>query len=277
MSGFVIQQATIEEMSFFIDAARREGWNPGMDDATPFYKTDPTGFFIGKLNHDPIGCISTVAYNHSYGFLGFYIVLPPFRSQGYGLKLWNHGISYLGERSMGLDGVVDQQDNYRKSGFQFYYNNIRYKGQIKGQANSSLKKIKDVSFEELNQYDSKVCGFDRTSFLKNWIWMPNSYGLVKVDEKMRGYGVIRKCATGYKIGPLFADNIDTAKEILLGLAAPFKKEDIFLDLVQIHKDSFKLVEAFNLEKVFETARMYKGTPPAQKMDHIYGVTTFELG
>jgi hypothetical protein len=29
--------------------------------------------------------------------------------------------------------------------------------------------------------------------------------------------------------------------------------------------------------VFETARMYTGTPPRGRLDACYGVTTFELG
>jgi len=32
-----------------------------------------------------------------------------------------------------------------------------------------------------------------------------------------------------------------------------------------------------MSMVFETARIYKGTPPAVKLDQIYGITSFELG
>lgn len=35
--------------------------------------------------------------------------------------------------------------------------------------------------------------------------------------------------------------------------------------------------AHGLQPVFETARMYTAAPPAQPIDRLYGVTTFELG
>ncbi len=82
-----IHLATLQDMDFLLSSAAAEGWNPGVSDAVPFYFTDPNGFFVEKLHNIPIGCISAIAYNDFYGFLGFYIVLPKYRSQGYGMKL----------------------------------------------------------------------------------------------------------------------------------------------------------------------------------------------
>ena len=38
-----------------------------------------------------------------------------------------------------------------------------------------------------------------------------------------------------------------------------------------------LIQEFQLKPIFQTARMYKGVPPKQDLDKVYGVTTFELG
>ena len=37
--------------------------------------------------------------------------------------------------------------------------------------------------------------------------------IFKIDNKLQGYGVIRKCYQGYKIGPLFADNAKIAETL----------------------------------------------------------------
>ncbi len=44
----------------------------------------------------------------------------------YGVEPWNSW------RTIGLDGVLAQQENYRKSGFQLAYRNIRYCGTFTG-------------------------------------------------------------------------------------------------------------------------------------------------
>jgi hypothetical protein len=65
----------------------------------------PRGFFIGELDGQPVSCISCVAYDGSFGFVGLYIVQPALRGRGYGLQTWRAGMAHLGTRNFGLDGV----------------------------------------------------------------------------------------------------------------------------------------------------------------------------
>ena len=65
-----------------------------------------------------------------FGFLGFYLARPEHRGKGYGLEIWKAGMDYMGARNVGLDGVVAQQDNYRRSGFVYAYGNVRYEGAL---------------------------------------------------------------------------------------------------------------------------------------------------
>ncbi len=50
-----------------------------------------------ELNNELIGCISAIAYDNAYGFIGFYIVVPEYRGKGFGLQLWNYSMNYLGK------------------------------------------------------------------------------------------------------------------------------------------------------------------------------------
>ena len=125
---YQIRGMTRNEVDTAIEWAAAEGWNPGLHDATCFFAADPDGFLAGLLDDELVATISVVKYGTSFGFLGLYIVKPTYRGRGYGLGLWNAGIEYLEQRTIGLDGVVAQQDNYRRSGFAFAYRNIRYQG-----------------------------------------------------------------------------------------------------------------------------------------------------
>lgn len=115
----------LEEIALAIDWAAAEGWNPGLSDAACFTVIDPGGFLVAECDSEPVATVSCVNYDDRFAFLGFYIVRPDMRGHGYGLQLWQAAMVHAGSRIVGLDGVVAQQDNYRKSGFSFAYANIR--------------------------------------------------------------------------------------------------------------------------------------------------------
>lgn len=275
---FEIRRMKPEELTLAADWAAAEGWNPGLNEAACFYAADPEGFFLGLLDGEPIATISGVAYDESFGFLGFYIVKPGYRGQGYGLRIWQACMDYLDTRNVGLDGVVDQQDNYRKSGFRLAYNNVRYEGVGKAGARADVVPIAELPFEEIEGYDRACFPAPRRRFLEAWLSMPESSALgVQWGGRLAAYGVIRRCRAGHKIGPLFADDAEAAETLLNALSATAPGETIYLDIPDINVEARALVDRHGMRPVFETARMYTGQQPEIDLARVYGVTTFELG
>src|SRR5215471_9005390 len=126
---FVVRRMKEADLAIALGWAAAEGWNAGLNDAHCFYAADQEGFLVGELDGAPIGCVSAVRYGLGFGFLGLYIVKAEHRGQGFGLRLWRAAMNRLGDRVVGLDGVVAQQENYRKSGFQLAFRNIRQRGE----------------------------------------------------------------------------------------------------------------------------------------------------
>ena len=261
--------------------AGKEGWNPGLHDAECFYNIDPKGFFIGFLDEIPVSCISAVSYKGKFGFIGFYITTPKYRGKGYGLQVWNKAIEHLKNQNIGLDGVVEQQRNYKKSSFKFAYNNARYLLYSKKfkTTDLTLKPAKEVSFNKLIDYDKKHFFTERSRFLKYWITQPECQTLVKIrNNQIQGFGMIRKCYKGYKIGPLFADNFIIAESLLRSLINKVRaNSQVTIDIPEINKDAARLVNKHKMEKVFSTARMYTKKAPKLPINNIFGITTYEVG
>lgn len=278
---FKIRVMRREEIDIAIDWAANEGWNPGLHDADCFYTADQTGFLIGLLGDEPIAIISVVKYGTTFAFLGFYIVKPEYRGKGYGIKIWNAGMNSLVGRTVGLDGVVAQQDNYKKSGFKLAYRNIRYEGISRKTSllSPEIIPLTSIPFEELYEYDKPFFPDNRRNFLKCWVNQPESCAFViKQKDELKGYGVIRLCRNGYKIGPLFADNTDLAEKLFSALTSSVPHgSKIFIDTPEVNNNAVDLAKRNGMSLSFETARMYRGEFPNLPIEKIFSVTSFELG
>jgi Acetyltransferase (GNAT) domain/Acetyltransferase (GNAT) family len=278
---FSIRGMKRSEIDMAIDWAEAEGWNPGIHDSDCFYAADPNGFLIGLLDNKPVAMVSAVAYGDSYGFMGFYIVKPGVRNRNYGVQLWDAGLRYLENRCIGLDSVRPDLVSHKKPEFKPAYTNYRFKW-IKGEQFDVALEVTELSqssFSMVTAYDCEVFGFQRETFLKCWISRPGTraLGIIK-DDKLSGYGVIRECREGFKIGPLFADNAEFARALFEALTIDVKKGlQIYLDTPERNPEAVIIAQSYGMTEVFRTTRMYNRQEPTFPLDKWFGVTSFELG
>lgn len=285
MSSLEIRPASEDAFRVAIDWAASEGWNPGLDDLSVFHGADPDGFLMGFIDGTPVSSISVVRYGTHYGFLGFYIVRPDVRGSGVGIATWHAGMAHLQGRTIGLDGVVDQQDNYKKSGFVFAGRNVRYSGVPDRAPTVSPITVHEATSEHLQalvDFDQTYFPASRSTFIKSWILSETPSGrttrLTLKNDRVSGYGVIRPCISGYKIGPLFAETEAIAQALVAELCASTDKgSEVTIDIPEDNPAAVRLAQSLNLTPVFETARMYKGAPPVLPINNIFGITSFELG
>jgi len=152
-----------------LEWAAAEGWNPGVEDAAAFLSADESGFLLGTVDKMPISAISVVKYNPNDSFLGLYLCHPDYRGQGFGLAIWRAGLTSLGDRSIGLDGVVAQQQNYTRSGFHLAYRNIRYAGSISNTGYSDeYTEILAAQQADCVALDALVSGTTRNAYMRSW-------------------------------------------------------------------------------------------------------------
>src|SRR5579871_5225148 len=231
MAEFSIRPMKRADLDHAFTWSIREGWNIGVYDHDGFYAADPAGFFLGELDGEPIGSVCGVAYGDSFGFIGIYIVRSEFRGQGYGLPLFQAAMAHLGDRNVGLDGVLAQQENYRRSGFRLAYRNIRYQGLGGGEIPTGCTPLEEIPFPLVEAYDRRHFPAPRTRFLEPWLRQPDSVALgVLRNGELTGYGRIRRFVNGYSIAPLFADDPETADLLFRALRAQRPDQTVFLDV-----------------------------------------------
>ncbi|MBN9086907.1 MAG: GNAT family N-acetyltransferase [Reyranella sp.] len=281
MSGFEIATASADDVLRIMGWAKDEGWNPANTDWIAFHAADPGAFLMGRLEGEPVACISVVRYGAGFGFLGCYIARPVVRGRGYGIEIWNAGMKRLDGRNVGLDGVPAQQANYRKSGYRLAWNNARHEGMPAAApmpAGIGIVDARSLPFDKLAAYDRRFFPEPRDSFLAPWITAPERTARVALkDGEIVGFGVTRAAVTASRIGPLYAASPELAAALIGELAAAIPGRPVAVDMPDFNAPGIRLAEQLGLKPAFETARMYTGPDPAIDRAGLFGVTSLEFG
>lgn len=283
-----IQEMDEQELKMVLGWAKDEGWNPGRYDYAPYHAQDRHGFLLLRLNDKPVGAISVVKYSETFSFIGLFIVLAEHRGKGLGTQLWNKAIEKIATNSaLGLYAVPKQISRYQRAGLTGHHYNHRYEltrsssinveNKIEHSANSA-----DM-YQGLLHYDCRMWGASRKNMFDALLVQQSVFAFVTTDRNtgaVNGYGLIRPCVEGFRIGPIYADTKDSAKvlgEALITRAG--NNNRIMFDIPSNNPFSTAFADYFNLERVdaLDTLAMYKGDMNHQQEQYCYGVASLELG
>ena len=272
-----VRGMTLRDLERVLDWAAAEGWNPGLDDAEAFFAADPDGFFLAEDNGAPVAAISVVNHSEEFAFLGLYICQPSHRGRGIGYALWQHAMEHAGHRTVGLDGVPDQQRNYVRSGFVHAGATTRYSGRIPGVAHDHIREATAADIPGLVEVEARTAGWRKQSYLSAWFKNTPQRKTYILEKKGRfeGMATVRACRSGAKIGPLIAESESAARALMRHASAAFD-DTLIIDVPSASGVLQNLCKAERFTPSFHTARMYRGQArlPDEKL---YAVGTLELG
>lgn len=275
-----IRVLTLPEVEDLIGWAALEGWNPGHGDAVAFRAADPDDFIGCFVEGRFAAGISAVRYGTGFGFIGLYICHPDFRGQGRGRLVWDAGMAHLGGRVIGLDGVLEQQANYARMGFEPAYDTVRWSIErmpALARADAVCHAVGAADVADILAFDRSFFPEARENFLTGWLQPPRRAFVCRREAAVAGYAVVRSCLSGHKIGPLFATDGRTAEDLLQVCLANLGGAEIHLDVPDYQQGFRYLLERLGFKPGFKTARMYRGAPPLVQKAGVYAITTLELG
>ena len=172
-----------------------------------------------------VGCIAAVSYGGRFGFIGLYIVVAGIprarrRPQALGCR---HGAP--GRPRVGLDGVPAQQSYYRRNGFRLAWQNARFVGPARPLGAPEAGRDRSARRcrfpRDLRRRRARVSGAARglPALLD-----PHARcvaGLAWIEQgRLIGWGLVRRCREGHKIGPLVADRPAAADAPVPGAGRP---------------------------------------------------------
>ncbi|MCL1804849.1 MAG: GNAT family N-acetyltransferase [Clostridiales bacterium] len=275
-----IRNLSLQEMVFPMEVAYKEGWNPGLYDGVAFYQADPDGFFLAEVDGGMAGGVSVVGYDDRLAVIGNHFVLPPYRGRGIGRTLWEHAMEAAGDKRIRINGLPEGKEFYESYGFYGICNVIRYGGSIfaEGRVSDDIYSAQDIDFRRLVEYDAAFFGMPRAPFLKNWLDTPAMVSLCVLKEgEIKGWGCMRRCRKGWRLGPVFADDYDRAEELIRHFAVKTVAESVYMDVAETNVQSIKLGFAMGMTPWEARLKMYKGEQEREPLERIFGFTTVDIG
>ena len=88
---------------------------------------------------------------------------------------------------------------------------------------------------------------------------------------------MRHCSSGWRIGPLFCDDVQVAENLLTAFRSHQAGKPIFIDIPDANPAVEQLRKTYDLKETFGCIRMYYGPPPAIDFTRVFGATTLEVG
>lgn len=294
MPQLTIRNMTSDDLNLVVKWAQEEGWSIEMTDVEAYLAQGEDCFKLLLLDDIPIGALSIVKHSNNFAFIGLFLVNKDFRNLGYGKYIWNECLkdtpsNPISSFSFGLCAVSKQIPRYSAYGFNSLFGFSHYK--TKSPDSVSTIKIQNINtfdpsfFNKVIQYDSMVFYGRRENFLSTLLKTQGVKAFLKMEEdNIVGYGIIRNCNNGFRIGPLFANDFETAKSLmekLLNSVANTNKK-VILDSPSLNKYLVCLAEYFKLEREPEndTQLMIKGDLPYNVMTNIeknYAIASLEMG
>lgn len=246
--------------------------------------------------------IAAIRYGPTYSFAGLYICDPAYRRRDCGRVLGIAAEQSLEGRIIAIDAVAAMRPSYARIGFVTSHETARWSGNVQlptedaqqGQSAAGLKvvPITDELYPQIDAYDRLHFPGERSTFLCAWLQAPH-VGLALVEEgdapKIHGYCVLRICDQGAKIGPVFADDLPAAKQLIRASVAaygdaaaaagrPGEEPLLHIDVPEAQKEFSAWLSACGMTSGFTTTRMHKnGTPAVARPQGVFAFTTLELG
>ena len=224
------------DVQYAAGLAIKEEWDEAAaeHDFTIMQSLSPDRFYVAKLTGRNIGCLVIHMLNPNHAYIHSLIIEEGYRGRGYGTRLFDVVLASLGPTcSAMLDAVESMVPFYEQRGFKQSWKGDQYNCSVTAVSHclSNLEELPhvhittspgEISFDALAAYDNSVSGEPRSSWLKKWIFESDGSSWVAVDKtgKIVGYTVCHALLTDksekkrYRISPLFADDLLTAKHLL---------------------------------------------------------------
>lgn len=276
MVTVAIRNLAEKDLAAAVDLSVTAGWNQTVADWSRLLKFQPDGCFVAEHGGRIVGTVTTTRYGNALAWIGMMLVHPDVRRQGIATRLLETAIDFLHTqqvRCIKLDATPSGRPVYERLGFRTEWSFHRWQAR-RGEhhqpaaSRSGRDRIAD-RWAELAPIDRAAFGVDRSDWVQRlaadcWLYVTHN-----------GYGMRRPGRLAQYIGPVIADNPQSAAEIIDRLLAELVSDaTVFWDVPQPNAAAVAMAERFGFEPVRDLQRMRFGPPLTEglRLDYQYALS-----
>jgi len=249
---FSIRRMTEGDIAFGMALDEIVGWNQVVADWVRFLRYQPDGCFVGMLGGKPVGTISTTCYGTEMAWIGMVLVHPDHRRKGIATALMKHALAFLdarGTQCVKLDATPAGAMVYEQLGFIREWDFHRY--QKDGKADQESLAVGADGFAPPLS-DREAFGVNRDE------WVMRLAEGSRVEQYQGGYGMLRPGRLATYLGPVMAQQTDTAQVIIERLLERTKRT-VLWDVPGPNEAAMKMAKRWGFTPVRPLTRMWRGS------------------
>jgi GNAT superfamily N-acetyltransferase len=274
---------TTDDIPLGMKLKARAGWNQLEDDWKMILENGSCGCFVARYRDEDVGTITALDYGSRFRWIGMLLVFPDFRRMGIGRSLLGAALANTpAGLPVRLDATPEGHFLYKKMGFADEYvvfRLIRKAGSLAVNPPTVCKHLTAVTLPRVVQYDRSVFGADRASILTNLFRRKCEYARYVVKgSRIRGFCLGRTGSHMEHIGPIVAEDDDTAESLIVGVLERACHRDVLIDVPEGFDrwDGFLSDLGFRRQRPF--FRMHRGDMRfTGRRESYYAVAGPEIG
>jgi hypothetical protein len=266
------------------------GWNQTPDDWRMILETSQGGSYAAVVNEIPVGTITTVSYPPHFSWLGMLLVHPEYRKKGIGSDLLKAAIHYAQNiGAVQLDATPAGKPIYLRLGFVEeceLVRMVRPPEEFDYTAAIPTHRIEASAMTNICLYDHPLFGASRSIILR-WLYRSapqysfytsQDTGTEQDMNKITGFCLGRSGTRYEQIGPIVAENGETAYSLLLSALNACSLNNVIVDVPVSNSEWLNfLTHAGFVQHRFYTRMTLGGSQRFGKPDNIFAIAGPEIG
>lgn len=224
--------------------------------------------FVAEHEGQLVG-VAFACHQGAYSSIGLVIVSDQHRSKGIGRRLMNLCLDAAAPRTPILNATESGAPLYASMGFVEYARIQQHQGvpqtpPVPAAMGAGLcREVTEAEYPRVIELANAGSGLDRTAVLNDLLPMAECVVGVEVHGQLKGCALLRRFGRGHLIGPVVAQNLEQAQQMITHLLdlipGAFVRFDILADCGLV-----EWLEGLGLPCVDRAPRMVLGEPPQSR-------------